>query len=72
MPFDNRIVVAEVRGDQLMMLDGPTHTEKVAGTAKLDSRRTYRVVTTDLWPRIGRTEATNSASRIKARCCATL
>ena len=47
MPFDNRVVVAEVPGDLLMKLEGPTHTEKVAGTATLDPARTYRVVTTD-------------------------
>jgi 5'-nucleotidase/UDP-sugar diphosphatase len=47
MPFDNRVVVVDVPGDQLMTLDGPTHTEKVAGTAKLNPARTYRVVTTD-------------------------
>jgi len=56
MPFDNRVVVAEVPGDQLMKLDGPTHTEKVAETAKLDLRRTYRLVTTDFM-------ATNWADR---------
>ena len=47
MPFDNRVVVAEIPGDQLMTLDDPTHTEKVAETAKLDPQRTYRLVTTD-------------------------
>jgi len=47
MPFDNHVVVAEVQGDQLMKLEGPTGTEKVAGTAKLDPQRTYRLVTTD-------------------------
>jgi 2',3'-cyclic-nucleotide 2'-phosphodiesterase (5'-nucleotidase family) len=47
MPFDNRVVIAEVPGQQLMTLDDPTHTEKVAGTAKLDPQRTYMLVTTD-------------------------
>jgi 2',3'-cyclic-nucleotide 2'-phosphodiesterase (5'-nucleotidase family) len=47
MPFDNHVVIAEVQGDQLMKLEGPTGTEKVAGTAKLDPARTYRLVTTD-------------------------
>ena len=47
MPFDNRVVIAEIPGDKLMALDDPTHAEKVAGTAKVDPARTYRVVTTD-------------------------
>jgi 5'-nucleotidase / UDP-sugar diphosphatase len=47
MPFDNHVVIAEVQGDQLMKLEGPTGTEKVTGTAKLDPTRTYRLVTTD-------------------------
>ena len=41
------MVVAEFPGDQLIRLGDPTHTEKVADTAKLDPQRTYRVVTTD-------------------------
>ena len=47
MPFDNRVVIAEVPGDQLMKLEDPSRPVKVAGTAKLDSARTYRLVTTD-------------------------
>jgi 5'-nucleotidase/UDP-sugar diphosphatase len=47
MPFDNRVVIAEIPGDRLMTLDDPTHAEKVAGAAKVDPQRTYRVVTTD-------------------------
>jgi 2',3'-cyclic-nucleotide 2'-phosphodiesterase (5'-nucleotidase family) len=47
MPFDNRVVIAEIPGDRLMTLDDPTHAEKVTGAAKVDPQRTYRVVTTD-------------------------
>jgi len=47
MPFDNRVVVVEIPGDQLMTLSGPAEAEKVVETAKLDPHRTYRVVTTD-------------------------
>ena len=47
MPFDNRVVIAEIPGDRLITLDDPTHTEKVAGAARIDPQRTYRVVTTD-------------------------
>ncbi|MCU1337054.1 MAG: metallophosphoesterase [Bryobacterales bacterium] len=47
MPFDNRVVIAEVPGDQLMTLEDPSRPVKVAGTAKLDPKRTYRLVTTD-------------------------
>jgi 5'-nucleotidase/UDP-sugar diphosphatase len=47
MPFDNRVVVAEISGDQLMKLEDPSRPVKVAGTAKLDLQRTYRLVTTD-------------------------
>jgi 5'-nucleotidase/UDP-sugar diphosphatase len=46
MPFDNHVVIAEVPGDSLMQLEDPTGV-KVAGTAKLDPTRTYRLVTTD-------------------------
>jgi 5'-nucleotidase / UDP-sugar diphosphatase len=46
MPFDDHVVVAEVQGDPLMKLVGPTG-EKVAGAAKLNPARTYRLVTTD-------------------------
>jgi 2',3'-cyclic-nucleotide 2'-phosphodiesterase (5'-nucleotidase family) len=47
MPFDNRVVIAEVPGDQLMKLEDPSRPVKVAGTATLDPRRNYRLVTTD-------------------------
>ena len=47
MPFDNHVVIAEVPGDQLMKLKDPSGPAKVAGTAKLDPNRTYRLVTTD-------------------------
>ena len=55
MPFDNHVVVAEVQGDQLMRLEGPTG-EKVAGTSKLDPQRIYRLVTTDFMAQVGRIE----------------
>jgi 2',3'-cyclic-nucleotide 2'-phosphodiesterase (5'-nucleotidase family) len=47
MPFDNRVVVAEVRGEDLMKLEDPSRPVKVAGAAKLDPNKTYRLVTTD-------------------------
>jgi 2',3'-cyclic-nucleotide 2'-phosphodiesterase (5'-nucleotidase family) len=47
MPFDDRVVIADIPGDKLMTLEDPTRTEKVAGAAKLDPERIYRVVTTD-------------------------
>jgi 2',3'-cyclic-nucleotide 2'-phosphodiesterase (5'-nucleotidase family) len=47
MPFDNHVIIAEVPGDQLMKLEDPSRPVKVAGTAKLDPKRTYRLVTTD-------------------------
>ena len=47
MPFDNHVVVAEIPGDQLMTLADPSRPVKVAGNAKLDPKRTYRLVTTD-------------------------
>ena len=47
MPFDNHVVIAEVPGDQLMKLEDPSRPVKVAGAAKLDSQRVYRLVTTD-------------------------
>jgi 2',3'-cyclic-nucleotide 2'-phosphodiesterase (5'-nucleotidase family) len=47
MPFDNHVVIAEVRGDELMKLEDPSRPVKVAGTAKLDPNKTYRLVTTD-------------------------
>ena len=47
MPFDNHVVIAEISGDQLMQLEDPSRPVKVAGTAKLDPQRTYRLVTTD-------------------------
>jgi len=47
MPFDNHVVTAEVQGDDLMKLEDPSRPVKVAGTAKLDPKRTYRLVTTD-------------------------
>ena len=47
MPFDNHIVIAEVRGDELMKIEDPSRPVKVAGTAKLDPNKTYRLVTTD-------------------------
>jgi len=47
MPFDNHVVAVEVQGDDLMKLEDPSRPVKVAGTAKLDPKRTYRLVTTD-------------------------
>jgi 5'-nucleotidase / UDP-sugar diphosphatase len=47
MPFDNHVVTAEIRGDELMKLEDPSRPVKVAGTAKLDPNKTYRLVTTD-------------------------
>ena len=47
MPFDNQVVIAEVPGDELMKLADPSRPVKVAGTAKLDPNKTYRLVTTD-------------------------
>lgn len=47
MPFDNRVVIVEIPGDQLMTLEDPSRPVKVAGNAKLDPTRTYRLVTTD-------------------------
>ena len=47
MPFDNHVVLAEVRGDDLLKLEDPSRPVKVAGTAKLDPNKTYRLVTTD-------------------------
>jgi len=47
MPFDDYVFTADVPGDQLMKLEDPSRPIKVAGTAKLDPQRTYRLVTTD-------------------------
>jgi hypothetical protein len=47
MPFDDYVVVAEVPGDQMMKLEDPSRPVKVAGTAKIDPKRAYRLVTTD-------------------------
>jgi 2',3'-cyclic-nucleotide 2'-phosphodiesterase (5'-nucleotidase family) len=47
MPFDNHVVIAEISGDQLMKLEDPARPVKVAGIAKLDPQRIYRLVTTD-------------------------
>jgi 5'-nucleotidase/UDP-sugar diphosphatase len=48
MPFDDYVVVAEVPGDQLLKLEDPSRAGvKVAGTAKIDPRRVYRLVTID-------------------------
>jgi 5'-nucleotidase/UDP-sugar diphosphatase len=46
MPFDNRVVLVKVSGDQLAQLEDPSKV-KVAGGAKLDPSRTYQLVTTD-------------------------
>lgn len=47
MPFDNRVVVAEMTGDQLLKLQDPSRPVMVAGDARLDPGKTYRLVTTD-------------------------
>ncbi len=48
MPFDDYVVVAEIPGDQLMKLEDPSQAAvKVAGTAQIDPKRMYRLVTTD-------------------------
>jgi len=47
MPFDNRVVIAEIPGEQLMKLEDPSAPGTLVVTAKLDPARTYRLVTTD-------------------------
>jgi len=47
MPFDNRVVVLEIPGDQLAALTDPSGRTAPAVTERLDPRRVYRVVTTD-------------------------
>ena len=47
MPFDDYVVTLEVPGDQLMKLEDSSRPVKVAGDAKLDPQRIYRLATVD-------------------------
>jgi 5'-nucleotidase/UDP-sugar diphosphatase len=47
MPFDDWVVTVEVPGDQLMKLEDSSRPVKVAGDARLDPQKIYRLVTID-------------------------
>lgn len=59
MPFDNRVVVLEIRGDQLAALIDPSGRTDPVVKERLDPTRVYRLVTTDFvaqsWADIGKT-----------------
>ena len=47
MPFDDRVVIADIPGDQLIKLEDSSVPAKVAKSFKIDPARTYRLVTID-------------------------
>jgi 5'-nucleotidase / UDP-sugar diphosphatase len=59
MPFDNRVVVLDVPGDQLAALTDPSGRTDPVVKERLDPKRVYRVVTTDFvaqsWADSGKT-----------------
>ncbi len=59
MPFDNRVVVLEIPGDQLAALTDPSGRSAPVVTERLDPKRMYRLVTTDFvaqsWADSGKT-----------------
>ena len=71
MPFDNRVVTLEIPGDQLAALTDPSGRTDPVVTAPLDPKRVYRLDTTDFVAQSWADRGKNSASRIKACCCAT-
>jgi 2',3'-cyclic-nucleotide 2'-phosphodiesterase (5'-nucleotidase family) len=47
MPFDNRVVVVDIPGDELAALTDPSGRTDPVVTGTLDPKRVYRLVTTD-------------------------